>query len=42
MATIKNFNEETMQYEVNWDDGDPSGTVQSYQVSLYCIYLKTF
>jgi len=31
MATIENFYEETMQYEVHWDDGDPSGTIQSYQ-----------
>ena len=32
MATVESFNEETLEYTVKWDDGDPSGRVQSYQV----------
>ena len=31
-ATIASFDRETMSYTVNWDDGDPSGRVQSYKV----------
>ena len=35
MATIANFNPETMEYTVNWDDGDPSGRTQPFnQVAL--------
>ncbi|XP_068689361.1 uncharacterized protein [Montipora foliosa] len=30
-ATIASFDRETMSYTVNWDDGDPSGRVQSYK-----------
>eukprot|EP00794_Sanderia_malayensis_P015993 gene15993-17604_t len=30
MATIQSFNPETLEYTVNWDDGDPSGRVQAY------------
>ncbi|XP_048580168.1 uncharacterized protein LOC116604300 [Nematostella vectensis] len=29
-ATVVTFNRETMEYTVDWDDGDPSGRVQSY------------
>ena len=42
MATIENFYEETMQYEVHWDDGDPSGTIQSYQVNFCKVILEVF
>ena len=31
-ATIASFDRETMSYTVNWDDGDPTGKVQSYKV----------
>lgn len=31
MATVVAFDESRMQYTVDWDDGDPSGRVQSYQ-----------
>lgn len=31
MATVIAFDESCMSYTVNWDDGDPSGRVQSYQ-----------
>ncbi len=35
MSTITSFNSETLEYTVDWDDGDPSGRVQSYdQVAL--------
>lgn len=30
-ATIASFDRETMSYTVNWDDGDPTGRVQSYK-----------
>ena len=30
MATVVNFDKSTMQYTVDWDDGDPSGRVQPY------------
>lgn len=30
-ATIASFDRETMSYTVNWDDGDPTGKVQSYK-----------
>ena len=33
MATVVSFDETTLKYTVDWDDGDPSGRVQSYQVS---------
>lgn len=32
MATVVSFDEQSMTYTVNWDDGDPSGRVQSYKV----------
>lgn len=31
-ATIVSFDRETMSYTVDWDDGDPTGKVQSYKV----------
>ncbi|XP_065068672.1 uncharacterized protein LOC135693983 [Rhopilema esculentum] len=35
MATVESFNTSTLEYTVNWDDGDPSGRVQPYnQVAL--------
>lgn len=30
MATVVEYNASTMEYTVNWDDGDPSARVQSY------------
>lgn len=35
MATVVSFNPETMEYTVDWDDGDQSGRVQPYdQVAI--------
>ena len=35
MATIVSFNSSSLEYTVDWDDGDPSGRVQPYnQVAL--------
>lgn len=35
MATVASFDSNTLQYTVDWDDGDPSGKVQPYdQVAL--------
>lgn len=31
-ATIVSFDRETLKYTVDWDDGDPTGKVQSYKV----------
>lgn len=31
-ASIVSFDRETMSYTVDWDDGDPTGKVQSYKV----------
>ena len=33
-ATIASFDREIMSYTVDWDDGDPTGKVQSYKVHL--------
>ena len=33
LATVASFNSESLSYTVDWDDGDPTGRVQSYQVS---------
>ncbi|RMX53486.1 hypothetical protein pdam_00017081, partial [Pocillopora damicornis] len=30
-ATIVSFDRETLKYTVDWDDGDPTGKVQSYK-----------
>eukprot|EP00052_Salpingoeca_macrocollata_P003802 m.37781 g.37781 ORF g.37781 m.37781 type:complete len:698 (-) comp13669_c0_seq1:33-2126(-) len=30
MATVVGFDKKTMSYQVNWDDGDPSGRVMPY------------
>ena len=30
MATVVSFDRWTLKYEVNWDDGDPSGRIQPY------------
>ena len=40
-ATIVNYNSSTMEYTVDWDDGDTSGRVQKYnQVgSLFCLFV---
>ena len=35
MATVKNFDSNSLEYTVDWDDGDPSGRTQPYnQVAL--------
>ena len=33
MATIESFDQETLEYTVNWDDQDPTARVQSYKVN---------
>lgn len=41
-ATIVSFDRETLKYTVDWDDGDPTGKVQSYKVcrEIRCILGK--
>ena len=39
MATVVSYDRSAMEYTVDWDDGDPSGRVQSYkQVRSYITY----
>lgn len=35
-ASIVAFDRQTMSYTVDWDDGDPTGKVQSYKVIKLC------
>ena len=37
-ASIVSFDRETMSYTVDWDDGDPTGKVQSYKVQVSIRY----
>lgn len=36
MATVVEFDPTDLVYTVDWDDGDSSGRVQSYQVGYMC------
>lgn len=44
LATVESFDPNTLEYTVNWDDQDPTGRVQSYEVNTdsYYDFILTF